>query len=137
MVTVVPGSRTRNPRFRSAQRGRGHLQRGLRRGGDRHLQGAVAPRALRPRASQVTCGKDALQVGELLDVESGSAHASPVWTAGAKDAESIRPVSPRRRWPWLDAVHRFALRLTRDATAAEDLVQDTFQRAYLTYPEIA
>ena len=33
--------------------------------------------------------------------------------------------------PWLDAVYRFALRLTRgDRDAAEDLVQDTFLRAY-------
>ncbi|MEX0893935.1 MAG: sigma-70 family RNA polymerase sigma factor [Gemmatimonadota bacterium] len=33
--------------------------------------------------------------------------------------------------PWLDAVYRFSLRLTRgDQDAAEDLVQDTFLRAH-------
>lgn len=33
--------------------------------------------------------------------------------------------------PWLDAVYRFAMRLTRgDEVAAEDLVQDTFLRAH-------
>jgi RNA polymerase sigma-70 factor (ECF subfamily) len=35
--------------------------------------------------------------------------------------------------PWLDAVHRFALRLTRDASEAEDLVQETFLRAYRSW----
>jgi RNA polymerase sigma-70 factor (ECF subfamily) len=32
--------------------------------------------------------------------------------------------------PWLDHVHTAALRLTRDPTEAEDLVQETFVRAY-------
>jgi RNA polymerase sigma-70 factor (ECF subfamily) len=33
--------------------------------------------------------------------------------------------------PWLDAVHRFSLRLTRgDVAAAEDLAQETFLRAH-------
>jgi RNA polymerase sigma-70 factor (ECF subfamily) len=35
--------------------------------------------------------------------------------------------------PWTDAVHRFALRLTRDRTAAEDLVQETYLRAYRSW----
>jgi RNA polymerase sigma-70 factor (ECF subfamily) len=37
--------------------------------------------------------------------------------------------------PWLDAVHRFALRLTRDRTAAEDLVQETYLRAYRSWDQ--
>jgi RNA polymerase sigma-70 factor (ECF subfamily) len=37
--------------------------------------------------------------------------------------------------PWLDAVHRFALRLTRDPTAAEDLVQETYLRAYRSWDQ--
>jgi RNA polymerase sigma-70 factor, ECF subfamily len=32
--------------------------------------------------------------------------------------------------PWLDAVYRFALRLTRSEPAAEDLAQETFLRAF-------
>jgi RNA polymerase sigma-70 factor, ECF subfamily len=37
--------------------------------------------------------------------------------------------------PWLDAVHRFALRLTRDPTAAEDLVQETYLRAFRSWDQ--
>ena len=35
--------------------------------------------------------------------------------------------------PWLDDVYRFALSLTRDETDAEDVVQDTFLRAYKSW----
>jgi RNA polymerase sigma-70 factor, ECF subfamily len=37
--------------------------------------------------------------------------------------------------PWIDAVHRFALRLTRDPADAEDLVQETFLRAYRAWDQ--
>jgi RNA polymerase sigma-70 factor, ECF subfamily len=37
--------------------------------------------------------------------------------------------------PWLDAVHRFALQLTRDPTAAEDLVQETYLRAFRSWEQ--
>ena len=53
------------------------------------------------------------------------------------------PLSPQRRdqderfqreaLPWLDDVYRFALSLTRDETDAEDVVQDTFLRAYKSW----
>lgn len=35
--------------------------------------------------------------------------------------------------PWLDDVYRFALSLTRDEVDAEDVVQDTFLRAYRSW----
>jgi RNA polymerase sigma-70 factor, ECF subfamily len=35
--------------------------------------------------------------------------------------------------PWMDAVHRFALRLTRSGPEAEDLVQETYLRAFRSW----
>src|SRR5690349_10809084 len=35
--------------------------------------------------------------------------------------------------PWLDDVYRFALSLTRDEADAEDVVQETFLRAYRSW----
>jgi RNA polymerase sigma-70 factor, ECF subfamily len=37
--------------------------------------------------------------------------------------------------PWLDAVHRFALRLTRNDAVAEDLVQETYLRAFRSWDQ--
>lgn len=39
--------------------------------------------------------------------------------------------------PWLDDVYRFALSLTRDEADAEDVVQDTFLRAYRSWKTYA
>jgi len=39
--------------------------------------------------------------------------------------------------PWLDDVYRFALSLTHDETDAEDVVQDTFLRAYRSWETYA
>ena len=39
----------------------------------------------------------------------------------------------REALPWLDDVYRFALSLTHDAVDAEDVVQDTFLRAYKSW----
>jgi RNA polymerase sigma-70 factor, ECF subfamily len=39
----------------------------------------------------------------------------------------------REALPWLDDVYRFALSLTRDSVDAEDVVQDTFLRAYKSW----
>jgi RNA polymerase sigma-70 factor (ECF subfamily) len=39
----------------------------------------------------------------------------------------------REALPWVDDVYRFALSLTRDAVDAEDVVQDTFLRAYKSW----
>ncbi|HSK20249.1 MAG TPA: sigma-70 family RNA polymerase sigma factor [Longimicrobiales bacterium] len=37
--------------------------------------------------------------------------------------------------PWMDAVHRFALRLTRGGAEAEDLVQETYLRAFRSWDQ--
>ena len=39
----------------------------------------------------------------------------------------------REALPWVDDVYRFALSLTHDAADAEDVVQDTFLRAYKSW----
>jgi RNA polymerase sigma-70 factor (ECF subfamily) len=39
----------------------------------------------------------------------------------------------REALPWMDDVHRFALSLTRDAADADDIVQDTYLRAYRSW----
>lgn len=39
----------------------------------------------------------------------------------------------REALTWLDDVYRFALSLTRDRAAADDLVQDTYVRAYRSW----
>jgi RNA polymerase sigma-70 factor (ECF subfamily) len=39
----------------------------------------------------------------------------------------------REALPWIDDVYRFALSLTRDETDADDVVQDTFLRAYKSW----
>lgn len=50
---------------------------------------------------------------------------------GAPVPELGRPGFAEEALPWMDAVHRFALRLTRgDPDRAADLVQETFLRAY-------
>src|SRR5690349_14453227 len=39
----------------------------------------------------------------------------------------------REAMPWIDDVHRFALSLTRDESDADDVVQDTFLRAFRSW----
>ena len=39
----------------------------------------------------------------------------------------------REALPWVDDVHRFALSLTRDEADADDVVQDTYLRAYKSW----
>lgn len=46
-----------------------------------------------------------------------------------------KPGFAEEAMPWMDAVHRFALRLTRNATEAEDLVQETYLRAYRSWDQ--
>lgn len=48
-------------------------------------------------------------------------------------AALVKPGFSEEALPWLDAVHRFALRLTRDPVRAEDLVQETYLRAFRSW----
>lgn len=50
------------------------------------------------------------------------------------DASSARDASfEQEALPWLDDVYRFAVSLTRDPSDAEDVVQETFLRAYRSW----
>ena len=52
----------------------------------------------------------------------------------AREAQHGRDESfQREALPWMDDVYRFALSLTRDASDAEDVVQETFLRAYRSW----
>lgn len=59
----------------------------------------------------------------------------------ATDLSTLTPEQKRERdrqferdaLPWLDDVYRFALSLTRDEADAEDVVQETFLRAYRSW----
>ncbi|MDB4891990.1 MAG: hypothetical protein JWL61_3845 [Gemmatimonadetes bacterium] len=75
-------------------------------------------------ATPSTIGDLSDALGVALDV-SGSA-ATPA--SQAKDAEF-----EREALPWLDDVYRFALSLTRDESDADDVVQETYLRAYRSW----
>ncbi len=52
----------------------------------------------------------------------------------ANDVSRARDAAfEREALPWIDDVHRFALSLTRDESDADDVVQDTFLRAYRSW----
>jgi RNA polymerase sigma-70 factor (ECF subfamily) len=68
--------------------------------------------------------------------------AQPVSVArpvpAAAPSTDLLPISreamfEREALPWLDDVYRFALSLTRDEADADDVVQDTFLRAYKSW----
>lgn len=55
-------------------------------------------------------------------------------TAAALTTHTARAGSfEQEALPWFDDVYRFALSLTRDETDAEDVVQDTYLRAYRSW----
>ena len=53
---------------------------------------------------------------------------APAASTAQRDAEFAREALP-----WLDDVYRFALSLTRDEADADDVVQETFLRAYRSW----
>ncbi|MFN8571494.1 MAG: sigma-70 family RNA polymerase sigma factor [Gemmatimonadaceae bacterium] len=53
--------------------------------------------------------------------------------ADTRDVQERDASFRREALPWLDDVYRFALSLTRDATDAEDITQETFLRAYRSW----
>lgn len=65
------------------------------------------------------------------NVRSGRPREAPRPAAGEQARAIAAAGFAEEALPWLDAVYRFAMRLTRgDAAAAEDLVQETFLRAH-------
>jgi RNA polymerase sigma-70 factor (ECF subfamily) len=58
----------------------------------------------------------------------------PLAAAGTPAADAQRDAEfAREALPWLDDVYRFALSLTRDEADADDVVQETYLRAYRSW----
>ena len=54
----------------------------------------------------------------------------------ASESQALgKPGFAEEALPWMDAVHRFALRLTRSGAEAEDLVQETYLRAFRSWDQ--
>ena len=64
------------------------------------------------------------RLGVALDVPDSSTRGGEPW----RDAEF-----EREALPWLDDVYRFALSLTREDADADDVVQETYLRAYRSW----
>ena len=92
------------------------------------LQPQTAPAA---RADAYTAEADA--IADAIAEDEGD-DAVAVATVGDDETERTRQERDARferdALPWLDDVYRFAMSLTRDAADADDVVQDTFLRAY-------
>ena len=64
------------------------------------------------------------RLGVALDIPDSSTRGGEPW----RDAEF-----EREALPWLDDVYRFALSLTREDADADDVVQETYLRAYRSW----
>ena len=80
----------------------------------------------------------------MLTADIATAHAPGLESGGSAVAFDVRgPIATgdpdrdvafeRDALPWLDDVYRFALSLTRDESDADDVVQETFLRAYRSW----
>ena len=77
-----------------------------------------------PRTSPAAPTVDAPRVSDA----PAAASSAPTADTAQRDAEFAREALP-----WLDDVYRFALSLTRDEADADDVVQETFLRAYRSW----
>lgn len=60
----------------------------------------------------------------------------PGTPVASAEAEALgKPGFAEEALPWMDAVHRFARGLTRNSADAEDLVQETYLRAYRSWAQ--
>ncbi|MEO8334673.1 MAG: sigma-70 family RNA polymerase sigma factor [bacterium] len=75
-------------------------------------------------ATPTTIGELSDALGVALDISGPS--APPV-------TEARDTAFEREALPWLDDVYRFALSLTRDESDADDVVQETYLRAYRSW----
>ena len=75
------------------------------------------------------------EVARDADRRAATAAGGPPDDEGAADARDRQRDESfaAEALPWLDDVYRFALSLTRDAADADDVVQDTFLRAYRSW----
>jgi RNA polymerase sigma-70 factor (ECF subfamily) len=70
-------------------------------------------------------------IGELSDALGVALEVSGPSTTAANEARD--EAFEREALPWLDDVYRFALSLTRDESDADDVVQETYLRAYRSW----
>jgi RNA polymerase sigma-70 factor (ECF subfamily) len=70
-------------------------------------------------------------IGELSDALGVALDLSGPETTPANEARDA--AFEREALPWLDDVYRFALSLTRDESDADDVVQETYLRAYRSW----
>lgn len=101
------------------------LDPGVERGRTPGARGDVSRRAIWDRVRMAW----AMLAGGRHEVRPGRPREVP---PPVPDAPALAaPGFAEEALPWIDAVYRFALRLTRgDRDAADDLVQDTFLRAH-------
>jgi RNA polymerase sigma-70 factor (ECF subfamily) len=98
------------------------------------LQPQTAPAA---RADAYTAEADDIADDIAEDEGNDAVAVATVATADDDETERTRQERDARferdALPWLDDVYRFAMSLTRDAADADDVVQDTFLRAYRSW----
>ena len=86
-----------------------------------------------PRAGRHALHLEALRVGTIRPGEPLLASTEP-FVADRRDAKREEDLRfEREALPWLDDVYRFARSMTHDEADADDLVQETYLRAYRSW----